>query len=125
MKRAKITEIYSPDVDDLRSYKPENPDNFCILLQINVGADNDLEKDFSGETFDIEVYTPKWLLSAYRNDEIILPKNSLIVFEYDFERIYERLKHLIESCEGSSWDEIAEQVGKFAAWEFNNYENDL
>ncbi len=78
----------------------------------------------SGETFDIEVYTPRWLLSKYEKDEVFFPKHSLIVFDYNFERIYQKLKQLIESCCGDSWEEIAEKIGKFAACEFEDYQSE-
>jgi len=124
MKRAKIIDVFSPDVEDLFSYRPDDPENFCILLQICVGISGNIDEQKSGETFDLEVYTPKWLLSNYKKDEIIFPKHSLIVFKYDFECIYQKLKKMVESCYGDSWEEIAKKIGAFAAWEFEDYQGE-
>lgn len=122
MKRAKIIDIFSPNIDDLSSYKPDDPENFCILLQISVGIAGSQQQPESGETFDIEVYTPKWLLSKYQKDEAIFPKNSLIVFEFDFDRIKKRIRKEVENCTGESWNEIANKISTFSAWEFEGYD---
>ena len=123
MKRAKVVDILSPGVDDLYSYQPEDPENFCILLQICVGIAGSDSEALSGETFDIEVFTPSWLLSKYHKDEVLFPKHSLIVFHYDFEKIYQKVRDLIESCSGNSWEEITKKIGEFSAWEFEGYQS--
>lgn len=123
MKRAKIINIFSSDIEDLATYAPEDPDNFNILIQICVGIANQNNNEESGETFDIEIYTPKWLISNFHKNDILLVKHALIVFEYNYELIYQKLKQLIESCTGESWNEIALKIGKFAAWEFEDYDS--
>ncbi len=54
--RAIIKSFHNPEIDDLQHFKPKISDNFCFLLQVMIGPENE-----SGEeTFDIEVCTPKW-----------------------------------------------------------------
>ena len=56
-----------------------------------------------------------------KKDQIFQPRNSLIVVNYNFENISNRLTTLIELCCGDSWDEIANKISKFASWEFEGY----
>jgi len=65
MKKAKVVEIFSPDIDDLLTYEPDDPESFNILLQISVGIENDTKLSESGETFDVEIYTPKMASFKY------------------------------------------------------------
>lgn len=123
MKKAKIIDIFSPDVENLFSFKPDDPEVFCILLQICVGMSGDDELKGSGETFDLEVYTPKWILANYAEDSVIFPKHSLIVLKFDYELIYKEIERNIESCYGDCWEEIAKKINGFAAWEFEGYQD--
>ncbi len=116
--KAKLIELYSPTIDDLANYIPENVEKFCIFIQVFVG----IEGQKGEESFDLNIFTPKWLLSNYKKNEIIIPKHSIIVFEYNFERIFHKIKQLIESCSGNSWDEIAQKVGQIGRWEFEDYQ---
>lgn len=116
--KAEIKYIHSPDIEDLETYIPCIEDNFRFLLQVFVG----IKGEKGEESFDIEIYTPKWLLSNCAKNEIILPKYSLIVFEYNFERIFQRIKQLIESCTGNTWEEIAQKAGLIGHWEFEDYQ---
>jgi hypothetical protein len=45
----------------------------------------------------------------------------LIVFEYNYKRIFNRIKSYIEKCTGDNWNRIAEQVGRLGNWEFEDY----
>ncbi|MCH9625860.1 MAG: hypothetical protein S4CHLAM123_10440 [Chlamydiales bacterium] len=115
--RAIIKGFHSPEIDDLQHFKPEITDNFCFLLQLMIGPEN----EDGEESFDIEVCTPKWLLSKYKKDEIIFGRHMLIVFEYNFEQISNKLKYFVKSCNGSSWNEIAKKISKISSWEFESY----
>ena len=116
---AKLKSWYCPDIGDLTSYSPPQFDNFCFLFRAMVGP---AERE-GKESFDIQVCTPKWLLSNMREDDIIPGRHFLIVLEYHFEKILNRIRNLIESCTGDDWDEIAEQVSRIGFWEFEDYKN--
>lgn len=115
--KAKLIDLHSPDIDDLFNYVPEDPENFSFLLQAFVG----IEGQEGEESFDIEVYTPKWLLSNHKKQDIIFAHYSIIVFAYEFSSIHGKIKSTIEGCTGSSWEEIAKKVGQIGRWEFENY----
>ncbi|MFZ0565135.1 MAG: Imm8 family immunity protein [Chlamydiales bacterium] len=68
--RAIIKGFHSPEINNLENFKPEIADNFCFLLQMMIGPENNLGE----ESFGFEVCTPKWLMSNYTKDEIILKK---------------------------------------------------
>jgi hypothetical protein len=55
--KAELKHLHSPDVHDLRSFKPDDPTNFSIFVQAMIG----LEGDDASESFDLTVCTPTWL----------------------------------------------------------------
>jgi len=116
---AQLTSWYCPDIEDLTNYPPAQLDNFCFLFRVMVG----LVGKEGTESFDIQVCTPKWLLSNMKKDEIICGRHFLIVLAYYFEPILNRIRNLIEACTGNDWDEIAEKVSRIGFWEFEDYKD--
>jgi len=113
---AEIKYIHSPDIEDISTYQPEDTGCFSFLLQVMVGPNNQEGE----ESFDIEVVTPKWLLKKYDEDEILIGRHRLIVFKYDWDRIMRTINRHCESCNGETWSEIAEKVGRLGRWEFED-----
>ena len=115
--RAKVKSFQIAEIDDVYNFTPKDQDNFSFLLELMVGPD----EDEGEESFNIQVCTPKWLLSNMKKDDTLFGNYLLIVIEYDFERIFSRIKRIIESCEGNNWDEIAGKVSRIGHWEFEDY----
>ena len=115
--KAEIKYLHSPDVEDLSAFWPKDPACFAFLLQVMVGP-----KGAEGEeSFDIHVCTPKWLVQNHKPHDIIVGRHYLILFEYDYARLKKFLEKLVSACVGENWQEIAEQVGRIGAWEFEDY----
>lgn len=114
--KAEIKYINSPDIE-LEKFYPDEEDNFGFLLQLIVGP-----KDQEGEeSFDLTVCTPIWLVKNHIQSDIILGRYYLIIFEYNYKRLYSYLKNYIENIEGKTWEEIALKLSKIAYWEFEGY----
>lgn len=114
---AELKRLHSPDIYDLESFKPENPEVFGFLLQAMIGPEG---KD-GEESFDIEVCTPRWLEETYGIDAAIIGRHHLIVREYNYEKIVSTIKSFLRHCSGDSWSEVAEKVSRLGRWEFEDY----
>lgn len=116
--KAILKDFYSTDIDvPLLDYIPPFPDNFGLLARLIVRE----EKMGGEESFDIIICTPQWLISNYKKSDIIIGRHYLIVFEYNYQRIYSKLKSLIEEIEEENWDEIGLKIGRLGKWEFEDY----
>ncbi len=82
-----------------------------------------LEEKEGKESFDIQICTPNWLLSNLKKDDVISGGHFLITPEYNYERILQKSKSLIESCSGNTWGEIPEKVSRIGFWEFEDYKD--
>ena len=103
-----LKNFYSTYIEvPLSDYTPSSPSVFGLLARLIVG-----EQEMEGEeSFDIMICTPQWLLSNYNSSDIIYVRQHLIVFEYNYQRIYTKIQSLIEGCEGENWDEIGLKIG--------------
>ena len=114
---AELKRLHSPDIYDLPSYVPEVSDNFGLLLQAMIGP-----KGTDGEeSFDVQVCTPKWLLSHHDATDVVLGRHYLIVFEYNYGRLVKLISSYCNECSGQTWQEIAARLGELGKWEFENY----
>jgi hypothetical protein len=103
---------------DFETYYPEDDECFNFLLSVIVG----IKGAKSEESFNVEVCTPKWMMANYPMDDIILGKNKIIVFQYNKENIFKRIKSLFDGRNGNTWEEIALKLSRIGQWEFEDYQ---
>lgn len=115
--RAELKRLHSPDIDDLKSFMPDNINSFSFLLQIMVGQVN-LEGE---ESFDAIVCTPSWLMNEYKKSEVLFLRHFIIVFEYNYKTLFTSIKQKIESIEYSGWNELGKKMSEIGKWEFEDY----
>lgn len=117
--QAILKQIYSYDIDEnLEDYIPLEADNFGFNIRLIVG-----EKDLGGEeSVDIFLCTPKWLQNNHLKSDIIIARHYMIVFEFNYERIFNKLKKIINSMIGDNWEQIGVQLSRIGMWEFDDYQ---
>ncbi|MES2388674.1 MAG: immunity 8 family protein [Bacteroidota bacterium] len=115
--QAEIKYLHSPDIFDLEKFSPETPDCFGFLLQIMAGPVNNP----GCESFDITVCTPLWLIQNNKPADILFCQHYLIVFEYSFANIQQKLNKYISVLNGNTWKDLALQIGRIGKWEFEDY----
>ncbi|MCU8085410.1 immunity 8 family protein [Shewanella sp. SM23] len=114
--RAQLKEFYSLDFD-LNSYWPDESDNFGFWVRAMIGP----EGEEGAESFDMQICTPEWLKSKHSDNEVVFGSHMLIVFEYDLDRIKNKVSSYCNSCSGKTWQEIAEKLSRIGYWEFEDY----
>ena len=112
-----LKSIHSPDVNDLETYLPEEPDDFCILVQATIGLPN----DNSGESFDFLVCTPKWIETLLENQKFVLGKGYLVVRNYNYNLIIETIQSICDRVSGDDWITVANKLARYGQWEFEDY----
>jgi hypothetical protein len=120
MIRAELTAILCSDEPnlDFSAYRPDDPTNFSCALQLLVGIHN----QGGGESFQLTVCTPQWLIENRSEDGIIVGKNLLIVFDYNYPRIVQWLNRYVERCTGETWSDVAKRLSYIGNWEFEGYQ---
>lgn len=112
-----IKTIISPDVSDLLTYVPNEQDNFGFLLQLLIGPEN----EEGMESFQVIVCTTRWLEKKYQREDIIIGRHYLLVFEYNYSRIVQKIESYLDQCVGETWLDVAEKVARLGKWEFEDY----
>jgi len=117
---ALIKDFYSSDVPNLYAWDPVVREEIYFPLQLTIG----LPEDEGGHTFQVMVATPeavrKHVFDISSEGQMLLGKY-LIVSDYSWKDILDTLNHVVESCEGRSWDDIVGKLSKIFWWEFEDY----
>lgn len=116
--KPELRRLHSPDLMDMQTSQPENPRNFCMLVQAMIGPRGEPGE----ESFDILVCTPRWLEQSLANANVLFGLHYLFVDHYDYEWIRGAIARICNSLSGASWDDVASQLDKYGAWEFENYQ---
>jgi len=115
---AEIKEMYSLDIDgSLENYSPKDIYYFELELNLVVG----IAGQKGGDLFRIIVCSSKWINDRIINENIIFGRGLLIVHEYNYNLIQEKLAKYIYTCSGNSWNTIASKIAKVCYWEFDDY----
>jgi hypothetical protein len=117
MIQAEVKRLHSPDVYDLATYVPDDPENFAFLLQVMVGSAGADGED----SFDVIVCTPRWLSDRLLPTKIMLGRHHLLVKQYDYTRLLQFLISFASGCRGATWEEVALRLGRLGKWEFEDY----
>ena len=115
--RAVLRKLHSPDAPDLRLFHPADPTCFSVFIQAMIGPDD----QEAAESFDIVVCTPRWFIENCNIHDVILGRHHLIVFEFDFQELWNAIHSYCDSISGASWPEIAAKIGRLGKWEFEDY----
>lgn len=113
-----IRRLHSPDLLDMQSSVPEDPERFCILVQAMIGP-----KGAPGEeSFDFSVCTPKWLDHYLADKTFVFGRHYLLVKYYDYVLIWNAIEIACRPIQGDSWSDVAERLSRYGRWEFEDYE---
>ncbi len=115
--RAKVKSVLTSNMNQLERYVPPDPDFFSISVRAMVGP----EGSDGEESFDVQVCTLRWLEDRLERELFVLGTHRLFVKTYDQPEIRKFITRTIERFSGSTWQEVAEKIGRQAHWEFEDY----
>lgn len=104
--------------EDLKTYSPEIPDNFCVWLNLAIGPE-DVE---GGHLFQVGICTASWLAHQVSIEGAIFLRHMILVESFDFELIKAKVDEIIAKAERASWEESVPFLSRYFAWEFEDYQ---
>ena len=115
--RARLKDLHSPDVDDLARWMPDDTAVFSFLLQAMIGP-----SDADGaESFEVVVCSPGWLAQTMLTEEIRSLENMILMSRYDYPLLMRYVLRRVQRCEAPTWQGLAQKLGRFGKWEFEDY----
>jgi Immunity protein 8 len=115
---AELKNVFTSDMDDLATYRPEDSSSFQLTVRAMIGPQNGV----GAESFDIQVCTPAWLEKECERFGFCFGKHRLVIRKYDPAQIKSILASLVQRSSGDSWEAVAVKLSQVAHWEFDNYQ---
>jgi len=82
-----IKDYYSPDIDEIWSWKPKSSEDVNFLLEVNIGEYGEDASDI----FQVTITTPKGLHSSQTSNALVLSDRACLVFkEYSWLNLLSR-----------------------------------
>jgi hypothetical protein len=104
--------------EDLSTYTPEIPHNFCVWLTLSIGPEGVEGSDL----FQVGVCTTTWLAHQLSSQSAYVLRHMILVESFDFELIKKTVHEIIKNAERSSWEESVQVLCRYFAWEFEDYQ---
>lgn len=115
--RPVLHSLHSPDLLDMQNDTPDDVESFCILVQAFIGPAGEV----GGDSFNFLVCTVDKVAATLQKDGFLFGRHYLIVEYYSYQVIFDVIDSLCNRVSGSSWQEVAEKLGRFGHWEFEDY----
>jgi hypothetical protein len=109
LKRLFSTEITPPEI-------PEDPTCCSVLIYADIG---EAGKE-SADQFNFLIVTPLFLLA---HPDVQWGKGYLLMPEFSWAEIENRVQQLVSSISADSWDEATNKLSKYLEWEFEDYQH--
>ena len=115
--RAELRSFHSPDVDDLATWRPEDPTCFSLFVEALVGPAG----GEGAESFGFTFCTLASLALEYGDAPAVHLRHRILVQRYDFDVVKRTLDDVVRRATGDTWDEVACKVARYGYWEFEDY----
>lgn len=114
--KASLRSLSSFDVEDLATWRPK-ASSWSIGIRIVAGPD----EGPGDESFDLTICSVEWVEENVAKHGAFEGRHHLIVGGFQWSSIEAYVTRRVTACSGSTWDEVAQQLGRFAYWEFEDY----
>lgn len=112
-----LRRLHSPDLLDMQNDTPDDVESFCILVQAMIGSESSLGE----ESFNFIVCTIDKVAATLQKEGFLFGRHYLMVEYYNYQVIFDVIDSLCNRVSGSSWQEVAEKLGRYGHWEFEDY----
>ncbi len=112
--RAEVRRIWFPDIEFGPLFDSANTVQLAEVYVGAVGAPGE-------EQFEVTVCTSAALAELLAKQPFVIGRHWLFVAEFSAPAVEAILRKLIGNLEAPGWVELAEKVGRFGEWEFEDY----
>lgn len=116
--RAQLKSISSEDYPDNHIGLPLDPQNAWVIVDAEIGP----QDGRGSELFRFYVCTPAFLASDLKDKGYYFGRHLLILAEFSWELVKTAIEKIISSFDESNWSALAEKIGRYGYWEFEDYQ---
>jgi hypothetical protein len=108
-----IHSVHCPNHSQFETWEPHDPGDVAEHLIVHIGAKGKKGTDI----FSIQVATPKGLAMDPVRDGIIAQRALAVVDRYEYWSVYTWLQKIVDTCEGTTWADCANELRVYFHWE--------
>ena len=113
--KIEIKDFYSPEVDEVWLWEPDDINEVSFLLEISIG-----EVGSDGcDIFQVSIVTPKGI--NLNKDFLISDRATIVIKSFDWEQIVSTLENVVKRCACSNWVDSVAKLQRFFLWEYEDY----
>ena len=105
--------------EDLNTYAPEIPHNFCVWLTLAIGP----EGVEGSHLFQVGICTVSWLAHQLSTKRAYVLRLMILVESFDFKMIKKAVHEIIVKAERPTWEQSVPILSRYFAWEYEDYQS--
>lgn len=111
-----IIDYYSPDIEQVWKWQPDDPKKVYFLLEIEIG----LQGKNGSDLFQLIIATPNALADIPFSS--MFGRGILIVKRYGWPEVQVAIEEILEKCQGDEWINVASKLNKYFIWEYDDHQ---
>jgi hypothetical protein len=111
--RAELRGFYSSDIADLETYRPDDGENFAIVITAFAGPAG----GGGEEMFFFTVCTAAWLRDHPPPKGFEFLRGTILLTRWDYNTVERALSDLCLRTQGEDWPAIALRLSRYGRWE--------
>ena len=116
-KVAHLKMLFSVDLGDVDKDIPEDPEDFCILVQALIGTDPD---DAAADTFSLLVCTASRVPGHIPAGQALSGRSYLFLRRWDIHLVRRTIEGWCQAAAAESWEQVAERLCRYMDWEYES-----
>lgn len=117
--KAQLKEILeTQNFNDLKYYKPDNPNYFSVGVSMLIGEWGQEH----GEIFYAQICSFDWFCVLKGKQKTFHARDMILVEHYDYQSIKNHLTCIVAMYDEADWQSLATQLNKHFVWEFDDYQ---
>jgi hypothetical protein len=118
--RAELKDLSSLGVEPLESFAPEDPTQFSLWVTLSIGVEG-LD---AADDFQALICSSRTLSEMVAQRGVLVGQPLIVVQEWDFPLIKQRIEDYCAACQGEEWEDILPMLTRLGLWEFEDYNPD-
>ncbi|NQZ07406.1 MAG: hypothetical protein HRT35_09630 [Algicola sp.] len=111
-----LNSLSSAEVD-LKYWKPNSNQDIFICLDLEISFEN---KADGSNLFYVTLASPE-ALRIHRKGIVLVKNKTLVVKEFDYEALMQRINEILCQCTRNTWEESCTVLQKYFSWEYEDY----
>src|SRR4051812_35284793 len=115
-----LKSVHSADAENIRTWQPEDPDDVCIVVEIEVASGDSPGADLFQFMVATTAGLARWSAPVARS--IVSDRALVLMKTFSTRDLFSWLQDTLARCDAATWPESLCRLQQYFRWEYEDYQ---